>query len=517
VLRERLSAPAPGPVSVSYATTAGTATSGADYTTYTGTLNFAAGEIEQTISVPIIDDGVIEPVDEIFRVTLSAPAGASLSLADTTVAIVDNDGTPPLADASFLQTGGPSYNTNGWNYYVTVDGGYTYMRVDVPCVAGSLPVQIDLYDAPIYTAAGTADTVTGGGDTTTFSLYQMPAGWSYADGLPGATATPVLTKLYPTAAVMPADRWETFITLPAPSCGVYLLRASTANNDVNSWGVRVGWQAATTTPPTPPTSSIDLLPGSGDEIFVGFQQMTLRFAPGANQCKTFYEYVRPGQAQALFHNYDLDSAMLTARVRYYGPSDAYDPLGLAGGWAGTASLDGVWNNSTNTTRVGDSIANPESGWWRIVTCTSDLATQNQLIQEGQTEQASYLTQPGTPALDISLTPAAATVAPGGSLSFSAVYTNTSSGLTAGAAIGTTFTVILPSDLTFVSCGGATCTQSGSTLTVSVGKVNAGATGTVTINTRASGGGIVGLGLRADYSDVLGNPFVGKAAAVATIN
>jgi uncharacterized repeat protein (TIGR01451 family) len=292
----------------------------------------------------------------------------------------------------------------------------------------------------------------------------------------------------------------------------------TQDDDVNSWGIRAGWVPAI---PGPPLSDLDGVAGSGDEITTGIQQTPVLHSAGLDNCTTFYEYVRPGQATTSFHNYDLDAPVLAARVRYYPPSASYDPLAIAGGLPGTASGSSLWNNGTSLARLGgDTFNNPEPGWWRIVTCTYDLFSQNQLIQEGQTDQASYLSQPGTPALDLSVTPSAATALAGDSVAFTVSYTNTSSGITAGAAVGTTFSVTLPSDLTFVSCvGAATCTQAGSTLTVTLGTVAAGASGAVTIHTTASAAasGAVGLSLLANYSDVLGNPFEASAGAIVIIN
>ena len=56
-------------VTVSYATTDGTAASPADYTASSGTLTFAAGEVTKTISVSVAGDTVDEP-DETFAVNL---------------------------------------------------------------------------------------------------------------------------------------------------------------------------------------------------------------------------------------------------------------------------------------------------------------------------------------------------------------------------------------------------------------------------------------------------------------
>jgi hypothetical protein len=81
-----------GAVGVSFATAAGSATDGADFTGTTGTLSWANGDTTaKTITVPILDDSSFEP-DETFTVTLSSViGGASLGTATTTVTIVNDD------------------------------------------------------------------------------------------------------------------------------------------------------------------------------------------------------------------------------------------------------------------------------------------------------------------------------------------------------------------------------------------------------------------------------------------
>ncbi|MBT8198519.1 MAG: hypothetical protein KJO84_08495, partial [Acidimicrobiia bacterium] len=80
-----------GAVGVSYATAAGTAGLG-DFTATSGTLTWADGDTtEQTITVPITDDPLVE-AEEAFAVTLSNPTGgAALGTATTTVTIIDDD------------------------------------------------------------------------------------------------------------------------------------------------------------------------------------------------------------------------------------------------------------------------------------------------------------------------------------------------------------------------------------------------------------------------------------------
>jgi hypothetical protein len=79
-------------VTVSYATSNGTATAGQDYQAASGTLSFAQGETSQTFSVTILADGSPEP-DETVILTLSAPGGgAALGIPSTaTLYIVDDD------------------------------------------------------------------------------------------------------------------------------------------------------------------------------------------------------------------------------------------------------------------------------------------------------------------------------------------------------------------------------------------------------------------------------------------
>ncbi len=83
----------PDPASISYTTVAGTATPGAgnDYTTTAGTLTFVAGDLSETINVPILNDNVAEPA-EAFTATLSSPsAGATLGAATPATVTINDD------------------------------------------------------------------------------------------------------------------------------------------------------------------------------------------------------------------------------------------------------------------------------------------------------------------------------------------------------------------------------------------------------------------------------------------
>ena len=80
-------------VTVEYAITDGTAREGSDYTASPsgGTLTFAPGETQKTVSVRSIDDSINEPEEETIVVTLRNPQNAVLNRDRATGIIKDND------------------------------------------------------------------------------------------------------------------------------------------------------------------------------------------------------------------------------------------------------------------------------------------------------------------------------------------------------------------------------------------------------------------------------------------
>ncbi|UXA16212.1 cellulase family glycosylhydrolase [Mycobacterium sp. SMC-4] len=83
-----LAGPATHPVTVQYATSSATATSGADFAATAGTLTFLPGETSKTITVLVFGDMIVED-DETFIVTLSNPSGAAIVGATGIGTIVD--------------------------------------------------------------------------------------------------------------------------------------------------------------------------------------------------------------------------------------------------------------------------------------------------------------------------------------------------------------------------------------------------------------------------------------------
>ena len=102
-----------GPLTVNFATANNTAVAGQDYTAVSGTLTFADGETSKTISLPIINDNVVEDSETMF-VTLSSPATPAVvgALGVVVVRIWDSNTFPILSVIGTSVNEGNSGNTN---------------------------------------------------------------------------------------------------------------------------------------------------------------------------------------------------------------------------------------------------------------------------------------------------------------------------------------------------------------------------------------------------------------------
>ena len=89
------------PVRVAYSTADGTATAGPDYTSTSGTLEFAPGATTKTIAVPIIGDAINEE-NETIVLNLSAADGAGVADAQGQGTIVDKNAPPSLSVSDVL-------------------------------------------------------------------------------------------------------------------------------------------------------------------------------------------------------------------------------------------------------------------------------------------------------------------------------------------------------------------------------------------------------------------------------
>ncbi|BCM88343.1 levanase [Abditibacteriota bacterium] len=106
-----LNSPCLQTVTVNYATTNGTATAGSDYTAKSGTLTFAAGQTSATVAVVIKGDTTNE-ANETFFLNLSGAVGATISRAQGTGTITNDDGAAGVSVRSTSLTEGNSGTKN---------------------------------------------------------------------------------------------------------------------------------------------------------------------------------------------------------------------------------------------------------------------------------------------------------------------------------------------------------------------------------------------------------------------
>jgi uncharacterized repeat protein (TIGR01451 family) len=446
---------------------------------------------------------------------------------------------PPAGNAFAIQTNGPNGLVTLGDWYssnaVGAGAGYHYVRFTVPCGwPAGLPVYVDLFSPEMNRVSGAlaqSEEPNGAYDSTQFELYGPGAtvGPGYTSPAPGAGIPGTRTTFQPGAAGVP-EAWMRYATLAAPvACGSYVVRSQVltadplnpagTGDDQNGWRIRVGTDSDADPTNAPPANydNPDGIVGTNDELTLGVDQASFQQDSGALACQTFFEYVSPGLASIAFNNFDMDG---NTRVRYYAPSDpSYDPNANAGGVLGTLSNNGEWNGGTLATRVGDSILNPESGWWRFVTC---ISSQNQFIQEGEVGRAAYYMQPPTPKLTIAKSDGLATVAPGQTITYTIDVNNVAAGVTAGAANNVVVHDILPAGVTYQSCGSPVpaqgtwaCSESGGNVTFTQnGWINAGAAAQLTVTARVNQGasGSIVNNATADYKDQIGDPFLQVAAS-----
>ncbi|HEX7334391.1 MAG TPA: SBBP repeat-containing protein [Pyrinomonadaceae bacterium] len=101
-----------GNLSVNFATADGTAIAGQDYTSTSGTLNFANGETSKTFQVPITEDATTEP-DETFTLSLTAPTLEGLGAPSHMLVTIQDRTTVPFVfmNNTSVVEGGPGTTT----------------------------------------------------------------------------------------------------------------------------------------------------------------------------------------------------------------------------------------------------------------------------------------------------------------------------------------------------------------------------------------------------------------------
>ena len=193
-----LSQAATGPVTVNYATANGTATAGQDYVAKSGTVTFAAGETQKTISITVNGDKVAE-LNETLALNLSSPSGATIADGAAVGTILTDEAIAPkikVADAAVKE--GDS-GTRDLSFTVTLSQATTntvtvaYGTADGTAKAGQdyIAQSGTLTFAPgetakVITIKVTGDTAIEGNETLKINL-SAPTGATIADGAASGT------------------------------------------------------------------------------------------------------------------------------------------------------------------------------------------------------------------------------------------------------------------------------------------------------------------------------------------
>nr|MBC8184547.1 T9SS type A sorting domain-containing protein [candidate division KSB1 bacterium] len=135
-------------VSVDYGTVNGTAVAPGDFTATSGTLTIPAGSTTATISIPIVDDAMLE-ANENFFINLSNPINTTIVDSQGSATIVDNDGSPNITISDETKT----ENIGNMSFTVTLSN------------ASYLPVSVD-FQTNNGTAVATNDYTTTSGSLT---------------------------------------------------------------------------------------------------------------------------------------------------------------------------------------------------------------------------------------------------------------------------------------------------------------------------------------------------------------
>jgi hypothetical protein len=120
-----------GDVSVDFATTDGDAISGIDYESISSSILFADGEVSKTVTIPIMDDIVVEQDETINLVLSNASGGAVLGGQNTAaLTIVDNDSNTSPKPSPSPKPNSDEGSDNGFCFIATAAYG-SYLAPEV--------------------------------------------------------------------------------------------------------------------------------------------------------------------------------------------------------------------------------------------------------------------------------------------------------------------------------------------------------------------------------------------------
>ncbi len=172
-------------VAVSYSTASGSAISGLDFLSRSGTTQFLAGQTLVNVSVPILGDTLAEP-HEVFFLNLSNAVNASISDAQAAGTILDNDNPPSVSLTS------PAEGA------VFPVGGNVTLTANAIDVDNSV-AQVEFFTGPTSLGVAATEPFTLTWSNVAAGTYVLRAVATDTTGL-GKTSAPVNIVVSPSAA-----------------------------------------------------------------------------------------------------------------------------------------------------------------------------------------------------------------------------------------------------------------------------------------------------------------------------
>lgn len=153
-----------GAATLNYTLAAGTATAGTDFNATGGTVNFIDSQATATLSVPVVNDNIVE-LDETFTVTLSDPSVGTITTATATATIQNDDAAAITLTAADVTEGDSGTVPMVFTVHLSkpVDVAVTFDRATL--TTGTATAGTD------FTALAAAPLTVPAGDTTaTFNV-----------------------------------------------------------------------------------------------------------------------------------------------------------------------------------------------------------------------------------------------------------------------------------------------------------------------------------------------------------
>jgi len=195
-------------VTVDYATAGGTATSGTDYHSASGTLTFAIGETSKAVSVDISGDTLVEQ-DETFLVNLSGATGGAIIGDNQGAATIQNDDVADLSISQVYPGGGLSAATFTNDFIEVFNRGTTTIDFSVT------PYSVQFLSTTAATWAKT-DLTSGTILPGRYFLVRETSGGTNGAALPTADATGTLNLTSTTAGKVALVSGTTLLTSNCP-------------------------------------------------------------------------------------------------------------------------------------------------------------------------------------------------------------------------------------------------------------------------------------------------------------